>query len=57
MSFFLLSFLSPGRLLVVWLILFILLTDIHCPPFFTRCACVSCRDKGYGRGERQKSRE
>ncbi len=57
MSFFLLSFLSPGRLLVVWLILFILLADIYCPPFFTRCACVSCRDNGYGCRKRQKSRE
>lgn len=57
MSFFLLSFLSPGRLLVVWLILFILLADIYCPPFFTRCACVSCRDNGYGCRKRQKSRK
>jgi hypothetical protein len=42
-NFLLLNFLSPARLLIIWFILFIVLADIYCPLFFTRCACVSRR--------------
>ncbi|GEM_PF-5563698 len=45
MGLFPLSFLPSSRLLVAWFILFIVLADIYCPPFFTRCACLA------GRGE------
>lgn len=41
-NFFLLNFLPPARLLVIWFILFIVLADIYFPLFFTRCACFPC---------------
>jgi hypothetical protein len=45
MNMTVLNCLSPAGLLVVWFVVFVVLTDFNCPPFFTYCVCPHLRGR------------